>query len=287
MRTKTCAQFGYAGALCALLAAACTGGEGADADSSDESGTDDSPGGSGTDESGSDESSSGGTGTGGLSSSGGASPGTGGDGGLGGLGGWGGEDGGFVDPIENGSFETGDYAGWTIVEEGNSQVYAVEEEGFDLLSGGAEAEIYDQYGEFSVPAAAICSDIPGDSVQVSDGTYAALWLQAGESGVHSIQQRLVVPEAAPILAWDMAYLNSTGSFSPSQNLSLQILSADGEDVLETPFLTETQPTEVLELTTYEVDLSDYAGEEVRISFVATVVDGCFAVNLDHFRFVED
>lgn len=197
--------------------------------------------------------------------------------------GLGGETGAHADsPIVNGSFETGDYDGWVIVEEG-AQVYAVEKEGFDLSEPGGE--VYDCHGEKYWALGDLCKADPIGKVQVSDGTSAALWIQF-EAGVHSIEQTLVVPRDKPILAWDMAYWSPSGSFETVQSLALRILSTNGS-VLEVPFVTEFQNTEAPELVTYKVDLSSVLGIKVRIAFVVTAkTDGCFGVNLDHFRFLE-
>ncbi|NLE84922.1 MAG: hypothetical protein GX607_00845 [Myxococcales bacterium] len=261
--------FGCAGILGLALATSCGDGSGSGGGS----------GGQGGDPSG---------GTGGTgANTGGNAPNTGGTGangsagaaGEGGMGGSGGEE---PPPLVNGSFETGDYSGWTIVENGNSQVYLVETAGTDIFD---EETAYDHHSGQEMDLGDVCMNVPSGLVQATDGTRSAVWLQF-DAGVHSIEQTVTVPTAAPILAWDMAYSSET-EFSEDQNLAFRVLSTD-DDLLDPLFITENgvDDLEVLDMTTYWVDLSDYAGEEIRIALIATVFDDCFGINLDHFRFLE-
>lgn len=263
---------GCAGILGLTLAASCGDGTGSGGGSSGGSGGqggDLSGDTGGTGNAGGDGTNTGGTG---ANSSAGAA-------GEGGMGGGGSDE---THPLVNGSFETGDYSGWTIVEDGDSQLYLVETEGTDIFEGETA---YDHYSDQEMDLGDACSNFPSGLVQATDGTRSAVWLQF-EEGVHAIEQTVTVPAAAPILAWDMAY-SSMASFSEDQNLAFHVMSTD-DDLLDPLFITEdgVDDLEVLDMTTYWVDLSAYAGDDIRISFVATILDDCLGINLDHFRFLE-
>lgn len=201
--------------------------------------------------------------------------------GLAGSGAVGGAGGAKEDPgpvIVNGSFETGDYTGWTIIEDGAPQAYLVEADGTEIEEG---VTVYDHYtGE--MVAADMCP-IPEGFIEASDGTRSAVWTQFDE-GTHAIEQKLTIPGSRPIFAWDMKYLSEV-PISANQNLVVAVLSPD-EELLEEFMITEIgDPEGVLEMTPYWVDLSEYADQEVRVRVVANVRADCLVFNFDNFRFL--
>ena len=82
---------------------------------------------------------------------------------------------------------------------------------------------------------------------------------------------------------DLAYA-SGAPLSATQTFAVEIRDS-ARVLLGTPFeLVDGDPLTVASMTTYTVDLSEFAGKLIRVSFVMTAIDACFPINLDNVRF---
>lgn len=261
MQRKSWTLLGCVGMVSLALAAAC----GSDDDSS-----------KGSESTGGTQNTAGQTSTGGSE-----------DGGTAGQGGAGGsgeeEEEEVEDPIlVNGSFESGDYSGWTIWEEFEEGhlYYLVEEAGMTRDSGEAAFDHYTQKDRLL----GLCP-VESGFVEPSHGTKSAVWVPVS-SGDHLIRQIVTIPEDRPYFVWEMKY-KSSEPIAPAQTLSVFVADYYEEFMDEFPITKEGDPESVLEMTSYVLDLSDYVGLEVILAIQLRTDDGCFVVNFDNFRFVDE
>jgi hypothetical protein len=181
--------------------------------------------------------------------------------------------------LVNGSFETGDYSGWVLVEgEGASPT--------DGTSGIAQdgVTIYrtDQVFDFFdlIPVTQDSLGLPR-TYTASDGTYLAIQLQNGEHE-HRMFQEVFLPENAKTLSWDMFYENMNEFFSPNQYLALHVRDLN-DNILETLFLTEDSSPLAIPMSNFAFDISSHAGSTVRIDIQQKVHLHYFDAGFDNFR----
>ena len=177
-----------------------------------------------------------------------------------------------TDLVENGGFETGDFVGWTVLNEpeggGNWYVYSgttLPETGFSFLSPpvGVFAATTDQF----------------------------------RSGSHVLYQDLAIPVGGEVLCTAILYYQNlapeffTGSdlsylTSPNQQARVDIISTDADPFTSSDGvllnILQTQPGDPLTLgyTAIDFDLSQFAGSTVR--FRVAEVD-----NVSYFNFAID
>lgn len=175
------------------------------------------------------------------------------------------------DPFVNGSFETGDFTGWTVINETNSA-------GDWFVYSGTSAPLT---GNTILPPTV--------------GIFAATTDQTGP-GSHVLYQDIEVPSDVVPCSVIVYYNNTAGSFVIGPDLSyssganqqarIDIMdpAADpfdvGAGVLENLFLTTPGDPSFLGYTIIDFDLSPFAGTTVR--FRAAEVD-----NLSNFYFSID
>jgi len=183
--------------------------------------------------------------------------------------------------LVNPGFEN-DFIGWSLTETGGSGLYFIGESG-DLLN-----QVFFNFHDGVNVGMSCEAEFTGTDVQIAEGTKAAI-LDATASGVHRIWQDVSVPADATTLSFDIAYA-SGAAFDPDganpQFWALNVRDPASDDILTTEFKTEdgVDPQALQTMTTRSVDLSDYAGDLVRIDFELNAQDDCFPVNLDNFRF---
>jgi hypothetical protein len=188
------------------------------------------------------------------------------------------------DLMVNGSFETGDYTGWTLWEGGQSSdpyygTWGIAQDGQVVNDGD---ELYDYFdgvsNEVTTPGTPI-------TFEASDGEYVAFNLQNGPQS-HRMYQDIAIPAGctAPTLSWDMKYDNHQGAFDPnSQYLAVHVRDTS-DAILETLYkTTEGVDPLAIPMTSFSRDLSAYVGATIRVDVEAVILDYHLdALAFDHF-----
>lgn len=181
----------------------------------------------------------------------------------------------------NGSFETGDYTGWTLWE-GNTYhdpvcgTWGIIEDGQTVLRYQLMWDFYD--GIF-IPQESLY--LP-ETFAASAGGYAAVQLQ-NCAEKHRLYQDVTIG-ANTLFSWDMKYTNHRGLFSPYQQLAVTIRNPSDDAILETLFLTVQGTTPLaIGMTTFTADLSAYAGQTVRIDVEMVTYEWFFHATFDNFH----
>ncbi|MEO8698518.1 MAG: hypothetical protein ABI867_00710, partial [Kofleriaceae bacterium] len=107
--------------------------------------------------------------------------------------------------VTNGSFETGDYTGWTLFEtnSGSCGTWGIGSAGQVVNPGDTVFDFFDNIDVFE--------GSPGlpMTVESTDGVRSAMQLQnCGET--HRMTQTITLPACQPLLQWDMRYTNHAG-----------------------------------------------------------------------------
>lgn len=187
---------------------------------------------------------------------------------------------GFAESIlVNGSFETGDYTGWTLVEgEGASPTNGTS----GIASDGQTINPYDQVYDFLdlIPVPQSSFGLPR-TYKASERAYMAIQLQNGEQDIRMFQD-VALPENAKTLSWDMFYQNMNSFFAPNQYLAVHVRDLN-DNILETLFLSEDSSPLAIPMSNFAFDISGYAGSTVRIDVEMKVHLHFFDAGFDNFR----
>ena len=183
-------------------------------------------------------------------------------------------------PIVNGSFETGDYTGWTL-----SEIPAWPQNGtWGIATAGETIEpgdsVYDYFDTRYV--------VQGDSglpitYAPSDGNFMAFQLQNG-SQFHRMYQDVTLAGSATTLSLDMFYTNHLGEFNNDQYLAIHIRDLS-DNILQTlykpGFPGFGDNTSIL-MTNFTFDISAFASEAVRIDVTLNNQSHFFPAGFDNF-----
>jgi hypothetical protein len=184
--------------------------------------------------------------------------------------------------IVNGSFETGNYTGWTLWE-GNP-------EGWDkfgtwgIAYDGQEINPSQQIWDFCDETMVTQRSSPGLPItfEATDGKYLAYQLQAGPQD-HRMYQDVELPASTANLSWDMFYENHYEyGFSDIQYLAVHIRDPLNDSVLETLFKTGEYDPQNIPMTHFAYDISAYAGSTVRIDVEMVVQNYFIDAGFDNF-----
>nr|HEX4312578.1 choice-of-anchor D domain-containing protein [Kofleriaceae bacterium] len=192
--------------------------------------------------------------------------------------------------VANGSFETGDYTGWTaehvpanatagtwgIVQDG--QTISPNQQVFDFGGGGNVQE-----------------ESPGlpTTYHATDGAELAILLVNGPED-HRLFQTVAVPQCQAVVRWDMAYNNHEATNNPSapfdpsgQFLAVNVRDPSTDNILTTPYKTTTgvDAPIVSTMTGYLADISSFAGQTIRLDYEAEITEFFFDIALDNIRVV--
>jgi len=165
-------------------------------------------------------------------------------------------------PIINGSFESGDYDGWTLWE-GNPSSYPGR--GTWGIAGDGEEIIPSQQTYDYHDGVLVAQNSPGLPItyQTTDGDYLAYQLQNGPQD-HRMYQDVALSASATILSWDMFYENhNSDGFDYDQYLAVHIRRPDNT-ILATAFKTKPGDPQSISMENFTFDISPYAGSTVRI-----------------------
>ncbi len=185
--------------------------------------------------------------------------------------------------VTNGSFETGDYTGWTLEENSGQSTFGI----WGIATNGQTINPGDSVFDFR-DLVTTSSGSPGLPITyaATDGTQIAFQLQNGPEN-HRMFQTITLPACQPLLLWDMAYTNHSGGFdSFSQFSAVNIRDAADDSILATPF--KTNPGDLVALpgmTPFLVDLTAFSAQTVRLDFEHQVQNFFFDAAWDNIRVI--
>jgi hypothetical protein len=170
-----------------------------------------------------------------------------------------------VGQFTNGSFETGDYSGWTLFEGGFTTepllgAWGIARDGQTINPGDF---IYDFFDGIQVPQ--FSPGLP-HTYTATDGSFTAIQLQNG-SQTHRMYQDIALPAGAKSISWDMEYSNFAFDFIPDeQMLEVNVRDVASDAILATLFhTTQFVDPPFIPVTHFTGDVSAFAGRTVRIS----------------------
>ncbi len=182
-----------------------------------------------------------------------------------------------AETLVNGSFESGDYSGWVVLEGGTEPTWGTWGIVADGQTVAAGDELYDYFDGINV-----VQKSPGlpRTFAATDGSSMACQLPNGPQD-HRLFQEVALPETALALSWDMFYENFKGSFASNQALAVSIRDLN-DNILETLFYTDENQSQVLPMTNFVYDISQYAGMTVRVDVLLRANQHYFDLGLDNF-----
>lgn len=189
-----------------------------------------------------------------------------------------------VAQFANGSFETGDYSGWTLFEGGFSTEPSFGTWG--IATNGQTINpaqfVFDFFDGIDVPQ--FSPGLP-HTYTATDGDFTALQLQNGPQ-THRMFQDIALPAGATTISWDMEYNNHAGGeFVPdAQVLEVNVRDVSSDVILATLFrTTQGVDPQVIPVTHFSRDVSAFGGQTVRISVDMTVDRFYFDAAFDNFK----
>ena len=180
-------------------------------------------------------------------------------------------------PLANGSFETGDYSGWTLWESGSPSWGT-----WGIAKNGDTIQKYQKVYDFcnKVEVKETSSGLPR-TYQASDGEFVALQLQTMNES-HRMYQDVALPANATALSWDMFYDNKHNTFEKYQQLAVTIRDLS-DNILETLFLTDAGSPLSVPMSHFSFDISSYAGQTVRIDVSLNTYRNFLDAGFDSFQ----
>jgi ELWxxDGT repeat protein len=184
-----------------------------------------------------------------------------------------------TDSIVNGSFETGDYTGWILLEDSgyaDSGTWGIAQDGdvvnnvtptYDFCDG-----VWVQQSSPGLPI----------TYNATDGSYLAYQLQNNPEN-HRMYQDITLSPSATNLTWDMWY-TSWEYFDPDyQYLAVNLRDPLDDTIIETLFKTTDgiDPSSI-PMTSFSRDISAYAGTTVRLDIEMMVQGFYFDAAFDNF-----
>ena len=184
-----------------------------------------------------------------------------------------------ANPFVNGSFEQ-DYLGWTLTEDSGdpaSGIWGIATDGMTFTGGTPYFDFTD-----GIDVAPGCAGGQAMPVSVVDGTKAAFQLQGGPER-HLLEQTLTIPAGLTTLSWSMAY--ETSSLDPTrQFLAVEVRSPATGATLATMFTTDVAGAPMVQaMQNFTGQITQFAGQQVRITVDLQVQNDCFTAVFDDFR----
>ena len=183
-------------------------------------------------------------------------------------------------PLTNGSFETGDYSGWTLWETGGAFVGMGT---WGIGVGGTTLDIGDDAFDYH-DGVVVAQTSPGLPLTFSptDGNHLAFQLQNGPQE-HRLSQEVFLTRGTTTLTWDMAYRNHMTRFDANQQLAVHVRDMS-DAILETLFVTADADGDPLNqsMASFTADLSAHAGSKVILDVELINFKSFFDVQLDNF-----
>ncbi len=194
--------------------------------------------------------------------------------------------------VANGSFETGDFTGWTMTPQAQSA-------GEWTVNTGTSSP--DSQHEIPGPSCATHQAVYDQQDESSAVLYQDLTLEAGETHTLTFThwyQNFAMEEPADVSGLVHAHVDSPPVWGSPDTLDFQYdgvnqqyrvdimkpsaepTSVDPADILQTVFQTQDSSPATLDPTPVSVDLSAYAGQTVRLRFAAVDNESFLLVGVD-------
>lgn len=161
--------------------------------------------------------------------------------------------------LENGSFETGNYANWHFQStyDGACSTFGVATQGTVLRSTDMIMDYYENVVD--------SQSSPGlpMTVAATDGTRGGFLLVECPDQ-HVLYQDVTVPSCNAQLSLDLGW-NSHIAFQAGQELALEVRNAATDSVLSTLFVTNGSTPRTAPLSAHSYDISAFAGSTVRLA----------------------
>ncbi|MBZ9632551.1 HYR domain-containing protein [Salegentibacter sp. LM13S] len=178
--------------------------------------------------------------------------------------------------ITNGSFEQGDYSGWTITSSNpNCGSFLIGEDG-ETFTTGLHFDYADNKDENQSSP-----NLPFN-IAATDGQFMAVFLQ-NCSSTHRMYQDINVDQNS-VLKLDLGYNNTIGFDANNQYIAIAIKDVNTDDTIEELFKTEAGDALSIPVSAFSFDLSAYANQAIRLEVIqATINSSYFDVFLDNIR----
>jgi hypothetical protein len=178
----------------------------------------------------------------------------------------------------NGSFETGDYTGWTLSENSGDPRLGT----WGIAASGTTINYDDNTFDFhdGVNVGQYSQGLPR-TYTATDGNYLAYQLQNG-SETHRMYQDVFLDPTALSLSWDMFYQDHYESFDGDQFLAVTIRDLS-DSILSTLFVTNPGDPSSLSMSSFSSDISAFAGSTVRLDVTMNVQNFYFDAGFDNFK----
>lgn len=191
------------------------------------------------------------------------------------------QEGADVSVLVNGSFETGDYTGWTLFEDSGIPDWGT----WGIATHEQLIQMYDMVFDF-FDQTEVHQYSPGlpHTYTATNGNFVALQLQDGPERHRMSQDVTVTCAGTTTLSWDMEFKNHAGAFEPEfQFLAVHIRDVNTDTILKTLFKTRhgVDPQEI-PMTTFTADISEFAGLTVRVDVDMQVQLFYFDAAFDNF-----
>lgn len=193
------------------------------------------------------------------------------------------QDGANAVALVNGSFETGDYTGWTLFESSGVPDWGT----WGIASNGQTINPIDPVFDFfdQVMVYQFSPGLP-HIYTATDGNYLALQLQNGPE-THRLSQDMTVQtcNTHTVLSWNMEYTNWAGAFDPNlQVLAVSIRDVNTDAILKTLFKTKQGVSpQSIPMTAFRADISEFAGMNVRLDVEMKAYRFYFDAAFDNFK----
>ena len=183
--------------------------------------------------------------------------------------------------INNGSFETGDYTGWTLFEDSGEASLGT----WGIAASGQTINPLELTFDFfdGLLVEQNSAGLPR-TYAPTDGNFMAYQLQNAPE-THRMYQDVALATNTTTLSWDMFYQDHGGVFDPvTQYLRVAIMDLS-DNILSTLFLTSPGDPQSIPMSAFSGDISAFAGTTVRVDVTMQVQDFYFDAGFDDFRVV--
>lgn len=179
----------------------------------------------------------------------------------------------------NGSFETGDYTGWSLIRVNpNNGAFGIADSKTIVEPGDFIFDYHD-----STKVLISCGFGAQALIQATDSLLLGICYQAGPAN-HRMYQDISIAADADQLQFDLSYSNYNNFNNTSQFVAVHIRDIVSDTITETLYKTVNGIDPLLiPMNQFCMDISAYSGDSIRIDFEFQVQDNCMDIAYDNFR----
>jgi len=181
----------------------------------------------------------------------------------------------------NGSFETGDYTGWSLKRtetNPNSGAFGIADNKTIIVPGDS---IFDYVDSTKVRIS--CGFSAQALIRATDSLLLGICYQSGP-GNHRMYQDISIASDADQLQFDLSYSSYSTFTSSLQFIAVHVRDIETDAITETLYKTVngTDPMQIA-MNQFCMDISAYSGETIRIDFEFQIQSNCMDLAFDNFR----